>query len=122
MAGVEPTAIIATDNTRERVKIDMTIFLHSTQLLTHYTQYAIMNTVDSHKGGKHADNARKVLDTQGVSRTLQGVRRVNQEIHQKEATQSYPRRRQFTNCRYCLARVFEQAEQVVSTEANNDER
>ncbi len=93
--------------------------IHDTQLLTPYTQYAIMSTVDSHKGGIHADNAREILDAQGVSGTLQDIRRVNQEIHQKEATQGYPCRRQFTNCRYCLARVFEQAEQVTSVEAIN---
>ena len=91
----------------------------STQLLTHYTQYAIMSNVHSLKGGIYAGNAREILDAQGVSRTLQGVRGNDKEIHQEEATQGYSHWRQFTSCRYCLARIYQQAEQVASPEALN---
>lgn len=100
----------------------MTIFLHGTQLLTLYTQYAIMNNVDEYTGGIHANNARKVLDAQGVSRTLQGIRGNDKEIHQEEATQGHSHWRQSTSCRYCLARVYQQTQQLASSEAKNVRR
>src|SRR5260221_5720324 len=73
-------------------------------------------------GGIYARNARKILDAQRDSRTIQANRGSHQEVHPTGQTQSRQARNKFASLGDCLTGVYRQPEQkVASQEAQNVE-